>query len=354
MNGTMVYVLGAGCSVRCGYPLGAGFVPALEDFSRCLGNDAQKLKRCIRETAALMREVNAQTMDEFVHRIYNRALDDPGLSSTDAYGVQLQRIRKAKIATAALFLKLEQATKPETLAGYQRLILRMFPGPGMWQQRIGNGNCRLLTFNYDRQFELTLLRTFGIDAHRENIYHQSILNSGLTDITGRVMEFTGDRFCYLKLHGSIGPGIQEQSGPRYNLYRHGAPGDAVAINDELFFAHENPQSPLPTDFQPLIVFPFEKDFIRSGADNQLPFRNYIESVWQQAERVVASASHIRFIGYSFHPMDHGSVINLLKKAEDCPKIIIQDRPGEAERICARLKNDYPELPISFEAYGCEF
>ena len=121
MNRTIVYVLGAGCSVRHGYPLAAHFVPAFESFSLSLGDDAQKLKRAVDETVSLMRQANVQTIDELVFRIHNRALDDPKHQSTQAYGVRLQRVLKAKIATTALFLALEQRAKAETLDSYQRL-----------------------------------------------------------------------------------------------------------------------------------------------------------------------------------------------------------------------------------------
>src|SRR4051812_22799793 len=97
MNGTTVFILGAGCSVKYGYALAAGFVPAFESFSRSLGDDAQQLKRAVDETAALMRQANIQTIDELVFRIHKRVLDDPEHQSTQAYGVRLHRILKAKI-----------------------------------------------------------------------------------------------------------------------------------------------------------------------------------------------------------------------------------------------------------------
>ena len=69
MNSKTVYILGAGCSVKCGYPLAKNFVPAFESFSPSLGGDAEKLKRAVDETVALMREANVQTVDELMFRI---------------------------------------------------------------------------------------------------------------------------------------------------------------------------------------------------------------------------------------------------------------------------------------------
>ena len=353
MSDTTVYILGAGCSVKYGYPLAANFVPAFESFSRSLGGEAEKLKRAVDETVALMDEANVQTVDELVFRSHNRALNDPKHQSTQDYGVRLRRILKAKIATAALFLALEQRAKTETLDSYQRLILKMFPGSGDWQQRFRNTRCHLLTFNYDRLFEMALLKMFGIDADTQLLYGEDILNSGLHHCMGDSMGFKDDRFCFLKLHGSIGMRIHEENGQlRYYPYLDGAkPGEKIELNDERFFANSLPQD---RDPEPLIVFPFEKDFVRSGSPNQLAFREYITAVWQQAERVVESASEIWFIGYSFAMMDRAAVIGLLARARQCKRLVIQNRPGEAEKICQMLSVEHPDLGIPLVPHGCEF
>ena len=68
MSDTTVHVLGAGCSVRYGYPLASGFVPELESFSHSLGDDAQQLKRCVDETVTLMRQESVQTIDDQIGR----------------------------------------------------------------------------------------------------------------------------------------------------------------------------------------------------------------------------------------------------------------------------------------------
>lgn len=354
-SNTSVYILGAGCSVKCGYPLAAGFVPELESFSQTLGGDSPKLKRCVDETVALLRQENVQTLDDLTFRIHNRALDDPRHPSTQAYGVRNRRILSAKIATAALFLHLEQKAQTKVLDGYQRLILKLFPGSSDWRQRFRNTNYRLLTFNYDRLFELALLRMFRIEPHEGLLYGEDILNSGLNNNMGRGIGFASDRFCFLTLHGSIGMRIREEAdGPRYYPYLDGSrPGEVLNINDERFFANAGNPSPYERDPEPLLVFPFEKDFVRSGSQNQLAFREYISAVWEQAEHVISSAKEIRFIGYSFHPMDHGAVIGLLKRAQRCSKLVIQNRPSEAGQICRTLNVDHGiELPL--EPYGCDF
>ncbi|MEI7732644.1 MAG: hypothetical protein WCO56_23940 [Verrucomicrobiota bacterium] len=355
MNATTIYILGAGCSVKYGYPLAAGFIPELESFSRTLDGDSPKLKRCVDETVALLRHENVQTLDDLTFRIHNRALDDQRQPSTQAYGVRSRRILNAKIATAALFLHLEQAAKAKVLDSYQRLILKLFPGSSDWRQRFRNTNCRLLTFNYDRLFELALLKMFRIEQHEGLLYGEDILNSGLNSNTGRGLGFASDRFCFVKLHGSIGVRVREEAGgPRYYPYLDGSrPGEVLNINDERFFANADNSNPYERDPAPLIVFPFEKDFVLSGSQNQLVFREYISRVWQQAEHVITTATEIRFVGYSFHPMDHVAVLGLLKKAQSCSKLVIQNRHGEAERICRTLQVDHG-IKIPLQPYGCDF
>ena len=83
-------------------------------------------------------------------------------------------------------------------------------------------------------------------------------------------------------------------------------------------------------------------------------RDYIRSVWGQAERVMASATEIRFVGYSFAEMDRAAVVSLLSHATKCRRVVIQNRPGEAERICEMLKMEHLELDHNFVPYGQEF
>jgi hypothetical protein len=353
---TKVVVLGAGCSVKYGFPLAAGFVPRLKTFSATLPSTAAKLKACVDETVALMGSSKAQTLDELTLQIRNGVLDDPKHSSSQAYALQLQRILRAKVATAALFLEIEQTAQAQALESYQRLILTMFPGGGGWEQSSRTTEFRLLSFNYDRLFEMALLRRFRIDIQTQLLYGNFILNSGLNDLHGGSMSFADARFCFLKLHGSIGMRIREERlGPCYYPYLDGeTPGQSIAIDDQRFFAHAPPLNPYDKDPEPLIVFPFEKDFVRGGSENKLAFRSYISAVWQKAEEIVASADDIRFIGYSFHPMDQSSVLQLLRKASQCKRIVVQNRPGEAEQICKRLAVDFPDITIPLIPHGVEF
>jgi len=132
------------------------------------------------------------------------------------------------------------------------------------------------------------------------------------------------------------------------------PGERIELNDDRFFAKSANPLPQDRDPEPLIVFPFEKNFVRSGSPNQLAFREYITAVWQQAERVLEPASEIWFIGYSFAMMDRTAVIALLARARQCKRLVIQNRPGEAQQICRMLAVEHPELRNMLEPYGCDF
>jgi hypothetical protein len=90
----------------------------------------------------------------------------------------------------------------------------------------------------------------------------------------------------------------------------------------------------------MVVFPWEKDYIVSGRPNRLPFRSYVEAVWKHAASVVKEAREVWIIGYSFDPMDCGHMIGLLRQAENCKHIFIQNLPGECERITRLLRNRY--------------
>jgi hypothetical protein len=59
-----VYILGAGCSTRSGYPVADNFVPELESFGKSLNDQAPQIKKCVEDTVALMRLGNVATIDD--------------------------------------------------------------------------------------------------------------------------------------------------------------------------------------------------------------------------------------------------------------------------------------------------
>jgi hypothetical protein len=108
------------------------------------------------------------------------------------------------------------------------------------------------------------------------------------------------------------------------------------INDERFFSRAKNKNPFDRDPEPLIVFPHEMPFTRKPG-TRLSFSSYIENVWQQARRLVAEATSIWAIGYSFASIDRSDVLDLLRSAKNCKKLVVQDMPGLVDEICHRLQ-----------------
>jgi len=54
--------------------------------------------------------------------------------------------------------------------------------------------------------------------------------------------------------------------------------------------------------------------------------------------------------------DDGSDRNhrTLARAKQCKRLVIQNRPGEAEQICRMLAVEHPELRNSLAPYACDF
>jgi len=64
-------------------------------------------------------------------------------------------------------------------------------------------HCHVLTFNYDRMFEIAFLGRFNLDGYA--LYDRRVLNSGVPAISGirTKILFEPEAFSFLKLHGSI-------------------------------------------------------------------------------------------------------------------------------------------------------
>lgn len=355
-SGTRVYILGAGCSAKYGYPVSKNFVDELETYSQTLDDKAKRVKRCVDEAASLMRRGNVPTIDDLVSRVGNSVFDDPSRSSEEKYAVRIQRIRNAKIATAALFLSKEAAAKKTGLSGYHDFIHKLFPGANHWGQRFKTANSRVLTFNYDRLFEMALLERFGIDTGQFPLYGERVLNSGFNDIIGRDISFGTGGFQFLKLHGSVGMRVgYDHVGFRHYPYFDGqVPGAKIEISDQSFFANADAPNPHDRDPEPLIVFPYEKQYAQSGTYPNLPFGGYISSIWKQAEVIVTEATEIWIVGYSFAALDRKPILDLLAKAKRCKKFVIQNKVEEAGKICSRLSNEHSDLEITWQPYTEEF
>ncbi|MGO8837544.1 MAG: hypothetical protein ACLQAH_05165 [Limisphaerales bacterium] len=355
MNGTKVYLLGAGCSCDYGYPLGDEFLARLESFGQSLtGEESKGIRQCVMNTVELLKAKAIPTLDELVARIENGVFDKGSWPSVDVHRERDRRIFEAKLATSALFFSLEPTACKQGLQGYTQLLREIFPGHNNWSTKLKNTNCRVLTFNYDRLFEIEFVNVLQPDTGQFFLYGPSILNSGLSLMRNQVIIFESDRFCYLKLHGSIGMMARDEYGKPYHYVTNQLPTPdemKIPLIDNDFF-RKGSKDPNEQTSERLIVFPNEKDRVRSNSHNRFPYREYIVRVWEQAARVVADASEIWIVGYSFSPIDRPSVIQLLSAAKNCEKIVVQN--PDAHSICQMLKLKYPELKVPIEAYVSRF
>jgi hypothetical protein len=70
-----VFVLGAGCSKHCGYPLGPGMKQDLEIFGQSLDPEtSSRLRKAVSDTVALMGG-SVDTVDTLIQKLYGGQLD---------------------------------------------------------------------------------------------------------------------------------------------------------------------------------------------------------------------------------------------------------------------------------------
>jgi len=353
-SGTKVYILGAGCSAAFGYPLGNGFVKALDAFGKTLSApDKQQIKRAVESTVHLLQSNAVATLDELVDRINRGLFDEPARSFVEKDRLRYDRIHDAKVATLALFHSLEAAASKSGLLSYTHFLREIFPDRGSWQCLLANSHCRVLSFNYDRLFEMAFQQLFGPDTGQFALYGGAVLNSGLNVIQKRTIDFEPNRFSFLKLHGSIGMTARNEHGDPCHYHNSHGPVSCVPqkelVDDDFFPRLANPYD---RRSEPLIVFPDEKDFVRSAGKNGFPYREYITKVWDHAEKLVSQAAEIWVIGYSFSPIDRPSFMRLVSAAKSCKKIVVQN--PEAKNLCNGLQRKFPELRVPLDPYEAIF
>lgn len=364
MKDKIVYILGAGCSVNYGYPLAKDFRVVLKEYGEVLSqkHNCERLKQCVTDTVNLMEQFQSPTIDRLVLQIVEekeRQKRPLRFIATqkhfDLDALEQRQILAAKTATVALFLEREGKARKTGLQGYRDFLNIIFEGnrnPGVLEST----TCRLLSFNYDRLFEIAFAEYFRLDSNMD-CYGQAWLNSSLNFLHNQAAAIDHDRFCFLKLHGTAGIWVAEQYGQSIyglNATLHNA---NLLVDDALFWsANFKPSSFRRENPEPLIVFPFEKDRGRSGGTSFL-FDNYIRTIWGQrgqlgnAETLVQEAEQIWVIGYSFDPNDRKAMIELLLKS-DC-EIIIRNKDF-ADIICEELKLQYRDLAPRLKPFGKPF
>ena len=275
-----------------------------------------------------------------------------------------------------MWLHKEQRAHESDLRGYHELFETIFPHLN-WREALAEARCHVLTFNYDRLFEMAFLRRYPqFDPNGLPLYGQQVLNSGFDLQDRHKIDFAQDRFCFLKLHGSAGMWLRRHDGQVEHFFGVPVSEPGLRINDTHFYA--NPQthcSRQTLKAEPLIVFPHEKGDALSESGTRPLYREYIRKVWEeQAGKVVAGASKIiivgcaypfdtgsqslaakfpckctmhrrerdkHIVGYSFDPNDRRWFMELLNKRQSDCKVVVWNLNADA--LCENLLESYPGL-----------
>ena len=345
-SGTKVFILGAGCSANCGYPLGKGLAGQLEEFQAEISGRFPIIEQCVRDTSNLAKQFpKFDTLDQLTKHAeddfnsWRRRERSSAWDNVDQQRENLldKQIADAKIATGTMFLAKENKAQKIGLQNYERFIASIFGGEP-WQEGVKAASCHVLTFNYDRLFEIAFFNHFKhFDSQSVFLYGNDALNSGFNPQFGQVekVEPKPGQFSFLKLHGSAGWWVRknlEQPAQRY-YWSPAPPHQSLQQIEEMLKKHgvyfsdtlNKPNAPMTPPWESLITFPHEKQ--RSLANRQFGFsyNPYICQIWDHAATLLASATEVKIIGYSFSAIDSRHMVEtLLNKATQCKKIIIQN------------------------------
>jgi hypothetical protein len=243
------------------------------------------------------------------------------------------------------FLEREEGVRESALCGYRDFLHDVF-GERRDLGSLLTTNSRVLSFNYDRLFEMAFCSYFKLQQDcYVNAYGKELLNSGWNGAGGRGEKIVPDRFCFLKLHGSAAAWILGSHGKPLYFSSAALRDPDNCINDDFFWPPGRKLSPFGQEnAEPFIVFPHEKEGVRQSG--HIPIcKEYLDAIWRKAEELIGSASQVWVIGYSFDANDRMSLMGLLRrKAQDC-QIFVQNPC--ADDICNELRLKYPDLAGSF-------
>ena len=344
---TKVFILGAGCSAHCDYPLGVGFATELGKFLGEIPDKCPVIKQSVTDTLKLLVGLpEIETLDQLAKHLedevaaWRRQHSDSGIihdekGFAEKLSLAQKQIRDAKIATSALFCAKEaQARKMPAFQRYRLFITQIFGGYP-WQDAVKEADCHVLTFNYDRLFEIAFLDCFrDFDSEKTFVYGQDVLNSGFNPSGGEcsAIDLASNRFCFLKLHGSAGWWGQLKNNQGARRYHFPLPLKPVSLEE---IENSIPKERIPPyGWESLITFPHERQASQdhkeaNGESSDYPWAQYIDTVWNHAAVLLEAAAEVRVIGYSFNPIDSRHVVKkLLSKVKRERKIVIQSKDIE--------------------------
>ena len=69
-DGCIITVLGAGASVKCGFPLANDFFPSVKAFGESLGENCRQLRKVIAYVVAKAQDLDCLTPDDLALQMY--------------------------------------------------------------------------------------------------------------------------------------------------------------------------------------------------------------------------------------------------------------------------------------------
>jgi len=340
-----VFILGAGCSDNCGYPLGKGLVAQLEEFRSEISGCFPIIEQCVRDTINLAKGLpQFDTLDQLT-----KHLEDDFFSWREREGSTVwntasrqreelyeKQVLDAKIAVSVMFIAREAQARATGLKSYERFVASIFGGDP-WQEGVRAANCHVLTFNYDRLFEIAFLDHFKtFDTGSASLYGHSALNSGFNrGVNGGFdrIEHAAGHLNFLKLHGSAGWWVKKNSDRSEQRYYWPAVPTRLTNIQEIedllkkhgVYSHDTLNRLKALPWEPLITFPHEKQRSLKNRQTGFPYDPYIRQIWDHAASLLATATEVRIIGYSFSAIDSRHMVNeLLSKAAQCQQIVVQN------------------------------
>jgi hypothetical protein len=328
----IVTILGAGASESCGFPLARDLFPKITAFGATLDKNCAHLKNAINHVIKKAEEFGCATPDDLAFQMHQRR----GGEVAD-HRQAWRTIFYSRIVTDAYFLFLERQVTTNQLQSYKDYWHEAFGGfTDAWFGSFPKTRHRLMSFNYDRMPELAFRRHFPSVAEDKNLYDR--LNTGLAPFSK--YQITDSKFCFLKLHGSVGIQMIERNESEDGFGRstdHYSPFGNLdqEIMDTIYFKKSVDEEgyPVPARF-PLLAFPSDKHRIESG-EKDINLDKYIRAVKSAAEKAFENAEEIRVIGYSFQAPDKAWLVSLIRRAPKDVKLILQN--PAAPSICRRLK-----------------
>src|SRR6476619_158828 len=141
MPESKVYILGAGCSKHCGYPLGPEMKEDLERFGQSLDPvTSPRLQKAVADTTALLGGTT-ETIDVLVQKLYDGKLDQ----EIGGPHYRQPRALSATLATCAAFLAREVSAPQTRFARYRELLWDLFPNADSnWLRNPQSTGCHVL------------------------------------------------------------------------------------------------------------------------------------------------------------------------------------------------------------------